>query len=271
MRRKRDQGAEALTAVSPLAVLEQGFGKGAWHGPDLAAAIAGVSPDLALHRPASGRHNIAEITLHHAWCIHSVVGSLTGEPEAPFPIDGEDWFEVGPERGPGWEEVRSILEARQARLLEVVEGTARVEIASSLSEQERFGLVLGVTCHAVYHAGQIQLVKRLLAVADEPSSDVYYIGTYDIVDVDAFSAYAPTVFDLLPRYGGEVLASDTSAFVVEGSARTMNAIIRFPSREAALGLYNDPAYQEAKRIRQRATANVSMVLADAWPGGNGDG
>jgi hypothetical protein len=24
-------------------------------------------------------------------------------------------------------------------------------------------LVLGITCHAVYHAGQIQLVKRLLA------------------------------------------------------------------------------------------------------------
>lgn len=51
----------------------------------------------------------------------------------------------------------------------------------------------------------------------------------------------------------------------------MNAIIRFPSREAALGLYNDPAYQEAKRVRQHSTANVSMVLADAWPGDNGGG
>ena len=34
---------------------------------------------------------------------------------------------------------------------------------SPLGETERFELVLGITCHAVYHAGQIQLVKRLLA------------------------------------------------------------------------------------------------------------
>lgn len=97
MTRNRDQGAETITPVSPLAVLEEGFGGVAWHGPDLAEAIAGVAPDLALRRPAPGCHNIAEITLHHAWCVHSVIGSLTGEPEAAFPIDGEDWFEVGPE------------------------------------------------------------------------------------------------------------------------------------------------------------------------------
>ena len=90
---------------------------------------------------------------------------------------------------------------------------------------------------------------------------VYYIGTYDIIDPTEFQKYPPIVLSLLPRYGGEVLASDTSAFLVEGTARTMNAVIRFPSKEAALGLYNDPDYQEARRIRQRATSNVSMVLA----------
>ena len=95
----------------------------------------------------------------------------------------------------------------------------------------------------------------------------YYIGTYDIVDSDQFQKYPPVVLALLPKYGGEVLASDTKAFVVEGTARTMNAIIRFPSKEAALGLYNDPAYQEAKRIRQASTKNVSMVLVDEFSAG----
>jgi uncharacterized protein (DUF1330 family) len=94
---------------------------------------------------------------------------------------------------------------------------------------------------------------------------VYYIGSYDIVDPDQFQKYPPVVLSLLPKYGGVVLASDTSAFLVEGSARTMNAIIQFPSREAALGLYNDPAYQEAKRIRQASTRNTSMVLVDEYP------
>ena len=93
---------------------------------------------------------------------------------------------------------------------------------------------------------------------------VFYIGTYDIIDPAAFADYPPVVLGLLPKYGGEVLASDTSGFLVEGTMRTMNAIIRFPSKEAALGLYNDPGYQEAKRIRQASTANVSMVLVEEF-------
>lgn len=93
---------------------------------------------------------------------------------------------------------------------------------------------------------------------------VYYIGTYDIVDPKEFQKYPPLVMALLPKYGGEVLASDTNGLLVEGTMRTMNAVIRFPSKEAALGLYNDPDYQEAKRIRQASTSNVSMVLADEF-------
>ena len=96
---------------------------------------------------------------------------------------------------------------------------------------------------------------------------VYYIGTYDIVDPEQFKKYPPLVMALLPKYGGEILASDTQAFVVEGTGRTMNAVIRFPTKEAALGLYNDPDYQEAKRIRQSSTRNTSMVLAEEMQAG----
>jgi uncharacterized protein (DUF1330 family) len=97
---------------------------------------------------------------------------------------------------------------------------------------------------------------------------VFYIGIYDIVDPKEFQKYPPIVLSLLPKYGGVVLASDTNGFLVEGTARTMNAIIRFPSKEAALGLYNDAAYQEAKRIRQASTKNTSMVLVEEFQAGN---
>ena len=93
---------------------------------------------------------------------------------------------------------------------------------------------------------------------------VFYVGSYDIIDPDEFKKYPPVVMALLPKYGGVVLASDTAASVVEGTARSMNAIIRFPSKEAALGLYNDPAYQEAKRVRQASTKNISMVLVEEF-------
>jgi uncharacterized protein (DUF1330 family)/catechol 2,3-dioxygenase-like lactoylglutathione lyase family enzyme len=107
----------------------------------------------------------------------------------------------------------------------------------------------------------VEAVVHEAKVATKPT---YYIGMYDIVEPELFRQYPPRVFALLPKYGGELLASDTAPYVVEGRARTMNAIIRFPSREAALGLYADPMYQEAKRIRQASTSDITMVLAEAF-------
>jgi uncharacterized protein (DUF1330 family) len=101
----------------------------------------------------------------------------------------------------------------------------------------------------------------------EPKSltkPVYYIGAYDIDNPVHFKPYTAVVGALLPKYGGKVLATDTSAYALEGRPRTMNAIVRFPSREAAVGLYNDPDYQEAKRIRHVSTSNCTMVLVEEF-------
>lgn len=95
---------------------------------------------------------------------------------------------------------------------------------------------------------------------------VYYIGSYDINDMDTFMQYPPKVLALLPKYGGRVLASDVNALLLEGSKKTMNAIIEFPSEEAVLGMYNDPDYQEMKKIRQAATSNTSMVVVKEFEG-----
>ena len=90
---------------------------------------------------------------------------------------------------------------------------------------------------------------------------VYYIGTYDIDNMEEFKNYPPQVAQLLVKYGAQVLASDVEAVRLEGKARTMNAIIKFPSMEAAMGMYNDPEYQENIRpIRLRSTSNCTMVL-----------
>ncbi|MEO8621674.1 MAG: DUF1330 domain-containing protein [bacterium] len=93
---------------------------------------------------------------------------------------------------------------------------------------------------------------------------VYYIGAYDIIDAESFKRYPPLVAALLPKYGGEVLASDTNGLAIEGEPRKMNAIVKFPSKEAVLGFYNDPAYEEAKRIRQQSATNITMVIVEEF-------
>ena len=143
-------------------VLEEGYGPGAWHGPDLKAALADVAPELAFWRPAPGRHNIAEIALHHAYTLRSVRGQLSSTapdtaPE-PFPLEGEDWFPAEP-GGLSWPEIQAVLDTEQERLAAVVSGIRK----SSKTDAECFDLILGTTCHAVYHAGQVQLLKRLNA------------------------------------------------------------------------------------------------------------
>lgn len=153
-------GAPVDPAVASR-IIEEGFGPGAWHGADLRAAIADVPAKNALWRPGPGRHNIAEVVAHHAACVRSVVGQLTGSEEPAFPVEGSDWFEISNERTMKWSKIVDLVESQHARLAEVVGEIGNGVRTSPLSDAERFDLLLGVTCHAVYHAGQIQLVKVL--------------------------------------------------------------------------------------------------------------
>src|SRR5438093_1265587 len=57
---------------SLIDLIDEAFDKRAWHGPTLRRAIAGVTPAQATWRPAPGRHNILELTLHAAYWKHEV-------------------------------------------------------------------------------------------------------------------------------------------------------------------------------------------------------
>ena len=143
-------------------VLEEGYGPGAWHGPDLKAALADVSAEEAFWRPAAGRHSIAEIALHHAYCARSVRGQLSGKAPEPFVLEGEDWFALSRPGAPlDWKKVQAVVESEQGRVAAVLAEIAAGRVKSPIGDVERFDLVLGLACHAVYHAGQVQLLKRL--------------------------------------------------------------------------------------------------------------
>ena len=153
---------DTATGLSALRVLREGYGEGAWHGPDLKAALADVTADTAFRRPAAGRHNIAEIALHHAYCVRGVRSRLTGIDSEPFVLEGDDWFALDGTASMPWSKVLEVVQSEQDRLAKVVAEVSEGRTSSPLAGAERFDLVLGITCHAVYHAGQIQLIKKLL-------------------------------------------------------------------------------------------------------------
>lgn len=156
-----DQSTDSAALESRI--LTEGYGPGAWHGPDLKAALTDVTPALAFRRPASGRHNIAEIAVHHAYCARTVIAQLTGTPGEPFVLEGEDWFDLADERTLSWSRILATVESLQKQLASTVSDIETGKKPSAVSDKERFNLVLGITCHAVYHAGQVQLIKKLAA------------------------------------------------------------------------------------------------------------
>ena len=144
-------------------VLDEGYGTGAWYGADLQTAVNDVKSADAFKRPAKGRHNIAEIALHQAFWAREVVKRLTGgEPKGDFPLEGEDWFELNDEKRLSWKKIVQTLEANQQALSDAVAAIAAGKSRSPMNEIERFDTVIGISEHAAYHAGQIQLVKKLI-------------------------------------------------------------------------------------------------------------
>jgi hypothetical protein len=162
-----------MTTTAPVAnaaatklekrILNESYGPGAWHGADLKAALADVSPEQAFWRPGAGRHNIAEIALHHAYCARSVRGRLLGVTPEPFLLEGDDWFALSNETTVDWSTVLATVDAEQQKLGQTVADLGRGAATSPLTDDERFDLILGIACHAIYHAGQVQLIKVLRA------------------------------------------------------------------------------------------------------------
>src|SRR3981081_2288437 len=120
--------------VTDSRMLAEGYGPGAWHGPDLKAALSGVTPPLAFWRPAAGRHNIAEIALHHAYCTRGVRAQLSGVPAEPFILAGDDWFEVPDDTALTWQKIQDTADSEQGRLTAIVADIEAGKAASPLAD-----------------------------------------------------------------------------------------------------------------------------------------
>jgi hypothetical protein len=99
--------------------------------------------------------------MHHAYTTRAVSSQISGRPATRFVLEGEDWFDLPDETTVSWSKILATVDAEQHNLRALIADIEAGRVTSALSDTERFNLVLGITCHAVYHAGQIQLIKRL--------------------------------------------------------------------------------------------------------------
>lgn len=163
MRMKTDGGGVALA----LAALDEAFDHKAWHGPNLRGATRRLDARAAAWRPAPRRHNVWELVVHAAYWKYAVRRRLTGEKRGSFPLEGSNWF-TRPAPGGGdleraWRADLALLadEHRKLRAVVAVLPPRSLETLSPGTRHTVARLVFGAALHDVYHAGQIQLLKRL--------------------------------------------------------------------------------------------------------------
>ena len=147
-----------------LEVVEQAFHAPSWHGTPLWGSLRGVTPREALWRPRAGRHCIWEIALHTAYWKCMVRRRLVRDAEIAFPRTPANWPSL-PERptAAAWRADRALLAAEHTRLIRAIRALDPVLLGRKgwRSKWSNAQHVYGIASHDLYHAGQIQLLKRL--------------------------------------------------------------------------------------------------------------
>ena len=141
-----------------LALLDEAFDKKSWHGPNLRAAIRGVTAAQAAWRPGPGRHNIWELTLHAAYWKYAVHRRLSGEKRGSFVLPGSNFFERPMTLSDGaWKGDIAILVEEHRRLRRFLTEL----LPRAWVDPKVLHLIRGVAAHDLYHAGQIRLLRRI--------------------------------------------------------------------------------------------------------------
>lgn len=148
-----------------LFLIDTAYERPSWHGPNLRGSIRGLTPQQAAWRPGPRRHNIWELVVHAAYWKYVAWRRLTGAARGSFAEPGSNWFARPKEMS------AKALRADVAMLADM-HRTLRTAVAAldpreldkpvgARSRTTRRALVTGIGAHDLYHAGQIQLLKRL--------------------------------------------------------------------------------------------------------------
>lgn len=147
-----------------LEVFDQAYTAPAWHGTPLQGTLRGVTLRDALWRPAPGRHCIWDLVLHAAYWKCIVRRRLAPDADVAFPRDGSNWFTLPrPANEAAWRADRRLLD-EQHRLLRQAIARLDPKQLDRKALRSRWRVkqeVYGIASHDLYHAGQIQILKRL--------------------------------------------------------------------------------------------------------------
>jgi hypothetical protein len=147
--------------------LERALEGEAWHGPSVLEVLEGVTAHQAAARPLAGAHSIWELVLHLCSDYDLVLRRLGGDGRQL--TESEGWPLVPEPSAENWSEAVRRLRQRNAELRRAIGSFPRERLDEPLVPEAPYTAYtqfIGVTQHALYHAGQMALLKKALASVD---------------------------------------------------------------------------------------------------------
>ena len=88
----------------------------------------------------------------------------------------------------------------------------------------------------------------------------YWIARVDVTDPEAYKKYVEANGEAFAKFGARFVVRGGDFEAVEGTSRSRNVVIEFPSYEAALACYRSPEYQRAMAFREAASTGDVVVI-----------
>lgn len=89
-----------------------------------------------------------------------------------------------------------------------------------------------------------------------------WIAHVTVTDDEAYAKYAAIATRAIQEGGGEILARGGRFVQLEGTERARNVVVRYPSVEAAVAVYNSATYQEALTHATGASTREVVIVEE---------
>ena len=93
----------------------------------------------------------------------------------------------------------------------------------------------------------------------------YWVGRVDVNSEEGYKPYAAANPAIFKKFGGRYVVRGGKYESKEGSSRSRNVVIEFPSYQAALDCYNSPEYQANIKLRE-AHAVADIIVIEGYDG-----
>jgi len=91
----------------------------------------------------------------------------------------------------------------------------------------------------------------------------YWIGRVDVADPEEYKAYVAANAEPFRKYGARFLVRGGQFENPEGSSRSRNVVLEFPSYQAAVECWHSPEYQHAAKLRQ-PVSTMDLVIIEGY-------